>query len=100
MEQSVLQTTASSQSSNAPHSSSPASAPRADRPPRRTPMTVSAVSPLAQTARVPAPVALATPRWTIYASHSHVGFAVRHLMISNVRGEFTKLEGSAGYDPE
>jgi polyisoprenoid-binding protein YceI len=63
-------------------------------------MTVSAVSAVAQTARVPAPVALATPRWTLDASHSHVGFAVRHLMISNVRGEFTKLEGSAGYDPE
>jgi polyisoprenoid-binding protein YceI len=62
-------------------------------------MTVSAVSPVTQNARVPAPVALATPRWTIDASHSHVGFAVRHLMISNVRGEFTKLEGSAGYDP-
>lgn len=62
-------------------------------------MTVSAVSPVVQSARVPAPVALATPRWTIDASHSHVGFAVRHLMISNVRGEFTKLEGSAGYDP-
>ena len=63
-------------------------------------MTVAAVSPVVQTGRVPAPVALATPRWTIDASHSHVGFAVRHLMISNVRGEFTKLEGSAGYDPE
>lgn len=33
------------------------------------------------------------------ASHSHAGFAVRHMMVSNVRGEFTKLEGSVGYDP-
>jgi polyisoprenoid-binding protein YceI len=33
------------------------------------------------------------------AAHSHVGFAVRHMMISNVRGEFTKLEGSVSYDP-
>jgi len=63
-------------------------------------MTVSAVSPVAATTRAPAPVALVTPRWTLDASHSHVGFAVRHLMISNVRGEFTKLEGSAGYDAE
>jgi polyisoprenoid-binding protein YceI len=62
-------------------------------------MTVSAVSSVAHTARVPAPVALVTPRWTLDASHSHVGFAVRHLMISNVRGSFTQLEGSAGYDP-
>ena len=62
-------------------------------------MTVSAVSSVAQNVRVPAPAVLATPRWTLDASHSHVGFAVRHLMISNVRGEFTKLQGSAGYDP-
>jgi polyisoprenoid-binding protein YceI len=33
------------------------------------------------------------------ASHSHVGFAVRHMMISNVRGEFQKLAGTVSYDP-
>jgi polyisoprenoid-binding protein YceI len=38
--------------------------------------------------------------WTIDASHSHVGFSVRHLMIANVRGEFTKLGGSVTWDPE
>jgi polyisoprenoid-binding protein YceI len=37
--------------------------------------------------------------WTIDAAHSHVGFSVRHLMISNVRGEFTKLSGSVTWDP-
>jgi polyisoprenoid-binding protein YceI len=37
--------------------------------------------------------------FTLDASHSHVGFAVRHMMIANVRGEFTKLEGSVSYDP-
>lgn len=37
--------------------------------------------------------------WTIDASHSHVGFSVRHLMIANVRGEFTKLSGSVTWDP-
>ncbi|MEO7352220.1 MAG: YceI family protein [Marmoricola sp.] len=31
--------------------------------------------------------------WTIDASHSEVGFTVRHLM-SKVRGQFTKFEGS------
>ena len=60
-------------------------------------MTVSAVSTVAQNSRAAVPAAT-TPRWTLDASHSHVGFAVRHLMISNVRGEFTKLEGSASYD--
>jgi polyisoprenoid-binding protein YceI len=32
--------------------------------------------------------------WTIDASHSEVGFAVRHLMVSKVRGRFTAFEGS------
>jgi polyisoprenoid-binding protein YceI len=38
--------------------------------------------------------------YALDASHSHVGFAVRHMMVSNVRGEFTKLQGSVAYDPE
>ncbi len=37
--------------------------------------------------------------FSLDASHSHVGFAVRHMMIANVRGEFSKLEGSVSYDP-
>ncbi len=40
-----------------------------------------------------------TTHWTLDASHSNAGFAVRHLMISNVRGEFTKMSGEAEYDP-
>jgi len=31
--------------------------------------------------------------WDIDAVHSHVGFVARHLMVSKVRGSFTKLEG-------
>lgn len=38
--------------------------------------------------------------YTLDASHSHIGFAVRHMMISNVRGEFQKLSGSVSYDPK
>jgi polyisoprenoid-binding protein YceI len=39
-------------------------------------------------------LALAAPStWNLDASHSQVGFAVKHLVISNVRGEFTKYEG-------
>jgi polyisoprenoid-binding protein YceI len=37
--------------------------------------------------------------WSIDASHSSVGFSVRHMMISNVRGEFQKLSGTAFFDP-
>ena len=32
-------------------------------------------------------------------SHSHVSFSVRHLMISNVRGEFPNVSGQVTYDP-
>ena len=31
--------------------------------------------------------------WDLDASHSEVGFSVRHLMVSKVRGRFTALEG-------
>ena len=32
--------------------------------------------------------------WDIDASHSTVGFSVRHMMVSKVRGYFTKFEGT------
>src|SRR6202049_4525295 len=38
-------------------------------------------------------------QWQIDPAHSAAHFSVRHLMISNVRGEFTKLSGSALIDP-
>ena len=39
-------------------------------------------------------LALAAPTtWNVDASHSQVGFAVKHLVISNVRGEFGDLPG-------
>lgn len=39
-------------------------------------------------------------KYVIDASHSHASFSVRHMMISNVRGEFAKFSGEVGYDPE
>ncbi len=41
----------------------------------------------------------AARQWQIDPAHSAAHFSVRHLMISNVRGEFTKLSGSATIDP-
>jgi polyisoprenoid-binding protein YceI len=38
-------------------------------------------------------------RWAIDGSHSSVSFSVRHMMISNVRGEFQKVIGDVVYDP-
>ncbi len=44
-------------------------------------------------------LALAAPAtWNLDASHSQVGFAVKHLVISNVRGEFKKYEGKVVLD--
>ncbi|MDB4931356.1 MAG: uncharacterized protein JWM10_3840 [Myxococcaceae bacterium] len=43
---------------------------------------------------------MSSAKYVIDASHSHVSFSVRHLMISNVRGEFAKFSGEASYDPE
>jgi len=42
-----------------------------------------------------------TGRWTIDPVHSEIGFAVRHMMVSKVRGRFTSFEGEivTGEDP-
>ncbi len=34
-----------------------------------------------------------TGTWTIDPVHSEVGFSVRHMMVSKVRGKFTSFEG-------
>jgi polyisoprenoid-binding protein YceI len=38
-------------------------------------------------------------RWEIDPAHSAAHFSVRHLMISNVRGEFKKVSGNAVLNP-
>jgi polyisoprenoid-binding protein YceI len=42
-----------------------------------------------------------TGTWTIDPVHSEVGFSVRHMMVSKVRGRFTEFEGtvSTGENP-
>lgn len=37
--------------------------------------------------------------WSIDASHTRVGFKVRHLMVSWVQGEFGDVTGTVEYDP-
>jgi polyisoprenoid-binding protein YceI len=39
-----------------------------------------------------------TSEWKLDASHSKAGFSVKHMMISNVRGEFSDVKGTAQYD--
>jgi polyisoprenoid-binding protein YceI len=36
--------------------------------------------------------------WVIDSAHSEVNFTVRHMMISNVRGQFQKVEGTVEFD--
>lgn len=36
--------------------------------------------------------------WDLDSAHSHAGFSIRHMMIANVRGEFTRLAGSVELD--
>lgn len=38
--------------------------------------------------------------WTIDSAHSHIGFRVRHMMISTVRGEFTNFDGTIDFDED
>ena len=41
-----------------------------------------------------------TTTWNIDPVHSNALFKVKHMMISNVRGEFTAIKGSLLFDPE
>src|SRR5215813_9040242 len=40
----------------------------------------------------------ATTLWTVDPAHAELAFSVRHLMISNVRGRFGKVEGNVVVD--
>lgn len=40
----------------------------------------------------------AADTWVLDASHSGAYFSVRHMMVTNVRGSFGKLQGSVEYD--
>lgn len=42
---------------------------------------------------------MSAAEYKIDGSHSSAQFSVRHLMVSNVKGEFAKVTGSANWDP-
>lgn len=44
------------------------------------------------------PVPASAGTWNIDSAHSAVQFSVRHMMVSTVRGEFTKLTGAVELD--
>jgi len=39
-----------------------------------------------------------TSSWSIDASHSHVEFAVRHMMVATAKGTFNEVKGTVTYD--
>jgi len=39
-------------------------------------------------------------KWTVDASHTGVGFSVKHMMVSKVKGRFTGVEGTIEGNPE
>ncbi len=53
---------------------------------------------MAQTQQAPAKQP-GTTTWNIDPAHSNAQFSVRHMMISNVKGEFTKVSGKVSLDP-
>jgi polyisoprenoid-binding protein YceI len=53
---------------------------------------------MAQTLKASAKPTITT--WNIDPSHSNAQFSVRHLMIANVKGEFTKVTGKVVYDQD
>jgi polyisoprenoid-binding protein YceI len=62
-------------------------------------MTATALTPAQTSPVAPAPAPATTvTTWKIDASHSHVEFAVKHLMISTVKGRFAEVEGEIVLD--
>lgn len=53
---------------------------------------------LAALALAAAPALAQTSTWKIDPAHAHASFTVRHLVITNVRGEFGKTEGTLMLD--
>lgn len=45
-----------------------------------------------------APVRASTTTWNIDSAHSVAEFKVKHMMISNVKGQFSKLSGTMTFD--
>lgn len=47
---------------------------------------------------VPALVSAATSSWNVDGSHSQIGFKIKHLMVSNVKGSFKEFTGTLTTD--
>jgi polyisoprenoid-binding protein YceI len=62
-------------------------------------MSRTGIFALATAAALAAASPAAAETWTIDPSHSGAYFSVKHMMVTNVRGEFGDLKGTVQYDP-
>lgn len=42
---------------------------------------------------------MSSTTWNLDATHSTVGFSVKHMMFTTVRGKFSQVEGTVSFDP-
>jgi polyisoprenoid-binding protein YceI len=61
--------------------------------------SLTLITALVLTAGAAAQTGSSSTTWKIDPNHSAAQFSVRHLGVSTVRGAFTKVSGSANYDP-
>ncbi len=65
---------------------------------RRWILAIGAAAALAVSALVIPGLAAGGSTWQIDPAHSNAQFVVRHMAISNVQGDFTKISGTVEYD--
>jgi polyisoprenoid-binding protein YceI len=63
-------------------------------------MTRSILFAIAAVSLAASPAFAKPTAWEIDSSHSSVTFSVRHMMVSNVKGEFGKITGNVSYDAD
>jgi polyisoprenoid-binding protein YceI len=60
--------------------------------------TPSSTASAAEPGRAPSPAATSAARYEIDPAHTRAAFAVRHMMVATVRGEFGKTAGTVVFD--
>ncbi|MCA9802372.1 MAG: YceI family protein [Cyanobacteria bacterium HKST-UBA02] len=64
----------------------------------RTSALSIAIAAIVSQAIISTPALAEAQKWKLDTAHSSAGFAIKHMMVSNVRGKFPKLTGEAEYD--
>src|SRR5687768_1481396 len=80
----------------APHRKRPVAQTWVGRPEEQRTMDQTTTSTASSTATIAAPQTTTT--WAIDPSHSEVGFAVKHMMVSSTKGRFAEFGGAITLD--